>query len=110
MWKQRAAGACVGITPDGPRGPAMHASPGIVNVARLAGVPIVPVVFATSRRRVFGSWGRFQLAEPFGRAVFLCGHPIAIHLGLADAGLDHARFPVEVRLNPWALGALHTVC
>ena len=51
MLKQLAAGDCVGITPDGPRGPAMRASIGIVNVARLARVPIVPVVFATRRRR-----------------------------------------------------------
>src|SRR5258706_10717332 len=33
MLKQLAAGDCVGITPDGPRGPAMHASTGIVNAA-----------------------------------------------------------------------------
>src|SRR5207249_2830249 len=52
MLRQIAAGDCVGITPDGPRGPAMRASIGVVNVARLARVPIVPVVFATSRRRV----------------------------------------------------------
>src|SRR5258708_11326066 len=37
----------------------------------LAGVPIVPIVFATSRRRVLPSWDRFHLALPFGRGVFL---------------------------------------
>src|SRR5215471_5026215 len=42
MLKQLAAGDCVGITPDGPRGPAMQASVGIVNVARLGRVSIVP--------------------------------------------------------------------
>src|SRR5271168_200609 len=40
MLKRLAAGECVGITPDGPRGPAMQASGGIVNVARLSGAPI----------------------------------------------------------------------
>jgi 3-deoxy-D-manno-octulosonic-acid transferase len=105
MLKQLAAGACVGITPDGPRGPAMHASPGIVNVARLAGVPIVPVVFATSRRRVLDSWDRFHLAEPFGRGVFLWGEPIEIDRELDDAGLEHARFLVEGRMNAMAVEA-----
>src|SRR5215216_5200159 len=38
MLKRLDAGDCVGITPDGPRGPAMVASSGVVNVARLAGV------------------------------------------------------------------------
>src|SRR3954447_24980028 len=47
MLKRLHDGDCVGIPPDGPRGPAMVASAGIVNVARLAGMPIVPIVFAT---------------------------------------------------------------
>ena len=78
MLRHLEAGDCVGITPDGPRGPAMVASSGIVNVARLAGVPIVPVVFATSRRRVLRTWDRFHLALPFGRGMFLWGEPIGL--------------------------------
>ena len=105
MLKQLAAGACVGITPDGPRGPAMRASSGIVNVARLAGVPIVPVVFATSRRRVLTSWDQFHLPKPFGRGVFLWGEPIEIDRELDDAGLEHARLLVEGRMNEMAVEA-----
>jgi lysophospholipid acyltransferase (LPLAT)-like uncharacterized protein len=102
MLKQLAAGECVGITPDGPRGPAMHASAGIVNVARLGRVPIVPIVFATSRRRVLRSWDRFQLALPFGRGVFLWGEPIEIAPELDPAGLERARLLVESRMNEMA--------
>jgi 3-deoxy-D-manno-octulosonic-acid transferase len=105
MLKQLAAGDCVGITPDGPRGPAMQASAGIINVARLAGVPIVPVVFATSRRRVLNSWDRFHLAKPFGRGVFLWGEPIEIDRELDDAGLEQARLLVENRMNELAAEA-----
>ena len=99
MLKQLEAGECVGITPDGPRGPAMTASSGIVNVARLAGVPIVPIVFATSRRRLLRSWDRFHLALPFGRGVFLWGEPIEIAADLDPAGLEQARLEVETRMN-----------
>ena len=102
MLKRLAAGDCVGITPDGPRGPAMQASSGIVNVARLARVPIVPVVFATSRRRVLTSWDRFHLALPFGRGVFLWGEPIEIAAELDPAGLEIARLRVEDRMNELA--------
>lgn len=102
MLKHLAAGDCVGITPDGPRGPAMHASVGVVNVARLAGVPIVPVVFATSRRRVLSSWDRFHLAEPFGRGVFIWGEPIEVEAELDEAGLERARLQVETRMNDMA--------
>src|SRR5690349_258852 len=95
MLKQLAAGDCVGITPDGPRGPAMQASLGIVNVARLARVPIVPVVFATSRGRVLRSWDRFHLARPFGRGAFIWGTPIEVEAELDDAGLERTRLLIE---------------
>jgi lysophospholipid acyltransferase (LPLAT)-like uncharacterized protein len=99
MVRQLAAGDCVGITPDGPRGPAMVASTGIVNVARLAGVPIVPIVFATSRRRVLRTWDRLHAALPFGSGVFIWGEPINIAADLDDAGVERARALVERRMN-----------
>jgi lysophospholipid acyltransferase (LPLAT)-like uncharacterized protein len=105
MLKRLAEGECVGITPDGPRGPPMRASGGIVNVARLAQVPIVPIVFATSRRRVLRSWDRFHLALPFGRGAFLWGEPIEIDGDLDEAGLEHARLLVETRMNALAAEA-----
>lgn len=105
MLKRLEEGECVGITPDGPRGPAMRASGGIVNTARLAGVPIVPIVFATSRRRVLRSWDQFHLALPFGRGVFLWGEPIEIDRELDEAGFEHARMLVETRMNELAAEA-----
>jgi len=99
MLKQLEAGECVGITPDGPAGPAMVASNGIVNVARLAGVPVVPIVFATSRRRLLDTWDCFHLALPFGRGVFLWGQPIEVGRELDPAGLERARGEIERRMN-----------
>src|SRR5690348_11481194 len=99
MLKRLKEGDCVGITPDGPRGPAMQASVGIINVARRARVPIVPLAYATSRRRVLATWDRFHLALPFGRGVFLWGEPIEISADLDEAGLEQARHLVETRMN-----------
>src|SRR5262249_1086726 len=73
MVRQLRQGESVGITPDGPNGPAMRASAGIVGVARLAGVPILPMTYATSRRRILQTWDRFHLPLPFSRGVFLSG-------------------------------------
>ncbi len=64
-------GGSVGITPDGPRGPRMRATGGIADLARLSGAPILPVAFATSRRRVLGSWDRFLFAITFFRGFFV---------------------------------------
>src|SRR4029450_10723050 len=43
-------GYCVGFTPDGPRGPRHVAQRGVVQGARLARVPIVPVGFGASKK------------------------------------------------------------
>ncbi|MGH7029823.1 MAG: lysophospholipid acyltransferase family protein [Stellaceae bacterium] len=98
MLKNMKAGACVAITPDGPSGPAMRASLGIVNLARLAQVPILPVSYATSRRRVLANWDRFHVALPFGHGVFLWGEPIEIGAELDEPGLERARLLIETRM------------
>ncbi len=98
MLKKLKEGACVAITPDGPRGPAMSVSIGIVNAARLAQVPIVPIIYATSRRRILASWDRFHVALPFGHGVFLWGEPIEIAAELDETGAEHARHLIEMRM------------
>jgi lysophospholipid acyltransferase (LPLAT)-like uncharacterized protein len=98
MVKALAAGDCVGITPDGPAGPAMVASTGIVNVARLARTPIVPITFATSRRRMMRSWDKMQIALPFGRGAFIWGEPIEIGNDLGEAGVERERQRIETRM------------
>jgi lysophospholipid acyltransferase (LPLAT)-like uncharacterized protein len=98
MLKKLKNGECVAITPDGPRGPAMTASIGIVNAARLAQVPIVPITYATSRRCVVATWDRFHIALPFGRGVFLWGEPIEIAAELDAHALEQARVLIERRM------------
>ncbi len=98
MLRRLKDGDCVAITPDGPRGPAMIASIGIVNAARLAQVPIVPITYATSRRRMLASWDRFHVALPFGRGIFLWGEPIEIAAEIDEAGLERTRGLIEARM------------
>lgn len=99
MVKALANGDYVGVTPDGPRGPRMRASDGIVSVARLAGVPVIPAAFGATRGRFLDTWDRFLLAWPFGRGVVVWGEPIAVD---RDAGVDAAeaaRRRIEDGLN-----------
>ena len=92
-------GECIGITPDGPRGPRMRASDGIINIARLAGVPIIPASYGISRRRVLGSWDRFILAKPFSKGVIVWGEPITVDRNAEGVALEAARLAVENGLN-----------
>ena len=99
MLKFLKNGECVGITPDGPKGPRMRASDGIISVAKLAGVPILPATFATSRRRLLGSWDRFAVALPFAAGVFVWGEPISVPRDADETELERLRLAVEHSLN-----------
>lgn len=73
------AGLDVGITPDGPKGPARQVKDGVLRVAQLSGAPIVPVANALSRKlEIKKAWDRFQVPLPFGRAVVAYGEPIFV--------------------------------
>jgi len=93
------AGESIGITPDGPRGPRMRASSGIISIARLSGVPILPATFAVTRRKVLGSWDRFVLAWPLTRGVFIWGEPVTVDKDANEAAQETARRELEQRLN-----------
>lgn len=90
-------GEYVTITPDGPRGPRMRASPGIAAAARLAKVPVIPLVYAVSRRRVASSWDRFIIPLPFGRGMFIWGDPIDVSDGAETVA--EAALRIETALN-----------
>jgi lysophospholipid acyltransferase (LPLAT)-like uncharacterized protein len=99
MVKVLENGEWVGITPDGPRRPRMRASDGIVSVARLSGVPIIPATCSVNRGRILTSWDRFLVAWPFGRSVIVWGEPIYVaHNADADA-VEAARCQIEDELN-----------
>jgi len=70
-------GASIGITPESTRGPAYTVTPGIIHIARLANVDIVPVSFSTSRRILCNSWDRLLIPLPFSRGAFVWGTPIS---------------------------------
>ena len=69
------SGTSVCLAPDGPRGPRMRASAGVVAAARLSGVPVIPIAVGVTRRRLLASWDRFLLPLPFSRGVFVWGNP-----------------------------------
>lgn len=88
----------VGITPDGPRGPRMRATAGVVSVARLAGVPVIPCAFSTKGRKVLGSWDRFQVAYPLSKGLIRWGDPITVDKNTDAEGLEAKRLEVEAAM------------
>ncbi len=88
-------GGCMAMTPDGPRGPRMRVSPGVVRLARATGAPMVAYAWSTSWRIVFGSWDRFILPLPFGRGVMVWKGPVAAPIGDDPEAVEAARDELE---------------
>jgi lysophospholipid acyltransferase (LPLAT)-like uncharacterized protein len=61
------AGHDLGVTPDGPTGPAGSFKPGALMAAQMTGVPVVPISARASSGWRFRSWDGFLLPKPFSR-------------------------------------------
>jgi lysophospholipid acyltransferase (LPLAT)-like uncharacterized protein len=99
MLKLLRQNVSVALTPDGPRGPRMRLARGAVELARMSGAPVVPVSYATRRRRLLRSWDRFHLPLPFTSGVIVYGSPIRLPHELDEAGREEARLRIEAALN-----------
>jgi len=99
MARALAQGSCVGVTPDGPKGPRMRAAAGIAHLARLTGAPVVPFAYSTSFGITLKTWDRLLAPLPFGRIHFVWGAPVTV--GRAEKGdrMEEARIRIEDALN-----------
>lgn len=76
MLKLLKSGSDLGITPDGPKGPAEIVKPGIAEVARLSGKYIIPTTFSARPCIRATSWDSFMIPLPFSRVVLYAGTPL----------------------------------
>lgn len=88
MLRHVLEGRQVGVTPDGPRGPARVVKPGTVFLASRSGRPFVPVASAASRAWVARSWDGFRVPWPFARVVVAFGDPITVPADLDAASTE----------------------
>jgi lysophospholipid acyltransferase (LPLAT)-like uncharacterized protein len=83
------------ITPDGPRGPRCKVQEGVIVLAQMTGLPIVPVSARIHSKKVFGSWDAFQLPLPFSRCDVRMGEILRVPREASDAERESARRTLE---------------
>ena len=66
------------ITVDGPRGPAGKVAPGVLALARLGGLWVVPVAAHCRSGLTLNSWDRAQLPLPWSTTLVLYGRPFRV--------------------------------
>lgn len=71
-------GDFVAITPDGPRGPARVAAPGVAQLAAFSGAPVLPCAARATHVRLMRSWDRLIAPLPWGRGVIVVEPPIPV--------------------------------
>ena len=90
---------CIGITPDGPRGPNQKVSDGIIKIAKVTQVPIIPIGFASSKFRTLKSWDSFLITKPFSKCAFVWGKTITIPKNCTDKEIEDYKKILETELN-----------
>ena len=78
MQKMMQNGYSIVTTADGPRGPKYEFKMGAILMARIAGVPIIPVACAADRAWYLDRWDNFMIPKPFARITAAVGEPYPI--------------------------------
>jgi lysophospholipid acyltransferase (LPLAT)-like uncharacterized protein len=92
MMKQ---GYSIVTTADGPRGPQHEFKAGAVLMARIGGVPIIPVACAADRAWYLDRWDRFMVPKPFARVALAIGEPYSIGRNVALDAIEPHRENIQ---------------
>ena len=87
------------ITPDGPRGPVYVVQEGVMSLAQLTGLPILPFCLNYQWKIQFKSWDRFQVPLPFSRCELRAVRPIQVPREASDAEREELRRKLEADLR-----------
>jgi lysophospholipid acyltransferase (LPLAT)-like uncharacterized protein len=78
LLRELRAGHHVGVAVDGPRGPFGHVHPGALQLARRAGVPIVPLTVTGRGCVQLRTWDRTVAPLPWARLTVTAQAPIIV--------------------------------
>ncbi len=93
--KMMKSGYSIVTTADGPRGPKSEFKAGTVLMARIAGVPMIPIGCAADRAWYLNRWDDFMIPKPFARVAIAIGEPIPVPREIALDDLEPVRANVQ---------------
>ena len=99
------SGKHLGITPDGPAGPQHQVKPGVLELAKLTGMPILPLTFGAFPRKVLRSWDEFVIPLPFATCVFFWGEPLWVSKVFSKEKVGEAQRILQERMGRITLKA-----
>ena len=90
---------CIGITPDGPRGPRQKVSQGIIKLASSLQIPIIACGFWSSKNFQLKSWDKFLITLPFSNCYFYWSDPVYIEKKFDEKEMIEYQTKLEKKLN-----------
>lgn len=89
------------LTIDGPRGPNRVVKKGIIEIAKMTGVPIVPAVYWSPQKRFlkFNSWDEFRFPLIGTKLVMLFGEPIPVGQNPTEDEIEIIRKQIEDKMQ-----------
>jgi lysophospholipid acyltransferase (LPLAT)-like uncharacterized protein len=96
-WAER--GYDLTITPDGPRGPCYQVQEGVMSLAQVTGLPVMPIAFNVRWKLNVTSWDRFQIPLPFARCEVVVGRIMRVPAEATDAEREALRQQLEADLR-----------
>jgi len=96
-WAER--GYDLALTPDGPRGPRYEVQDGVMSLAQITGLPIIPFSYHLDWKLQVRSWDRFQIPLPFSRCHMVLGNAIEVPRNATDEEREQLRRQVEQTLR-----------
>ncbi len=88
-------GYSIVTTADGPSGPIYEIKPGVVVMARIGGVPVLPIACAAEHAWYLDRWDNFMIPKPFSRIVLAVGEPYDIPFDVALDAIEPHRLNVQ---------------
>src|SRR5215471_21540632 len=86
------------VTPDGPKGARYVVQLGVIALAQVTGLPIIPVTCNTHSKICRKSWDRFQIPLPFSKCELILNKPIFVPREADETRREGHRRELQARL------------
>jgi lysophospholipid acyltransferase (LPLAT)-like uncharacterized protein len=84
---------------DGPQGPRGIIKSGLIRMAQLSGVPIVPLTISVNRAWILKSWDSFLIPKPFSTIFVRWDDLLPVPETLDDIAFETVRREIEKRMR-----------
>jgi hypothetical protein len=99
MVKAAEAGKHLVVMVDGPRGPAYEVKPGIIKMAEITGLPIIPFTSSSRNAMTMWGWDSFMATHWGSPILHVFGDPIEVPDGTSEDEREALRVQLERQLE-----------